>query len=241
MTKMNRVGAAIFSSLSFVILALSFSAALVAADDEYRPPEINLPEGFTAELVAAPPLVAHPLMANFDERGRLFIAEIAGRNLSREELEKELPNFIRMLEDKDGDGKFDKSTIFADKMTMPQGALWYRGALYSCSSGGLWRLEDTDDDGVADKREKIVGDFGYTGNAADVHGPFLSPAGASCGAKGDTATSSKTKRAASSARERPLAFSRACPTAATSKSSAAAAWITRSRSTSRPKARCWGR
>ena len=35
-----------------------------------------------------------------------------------------------VFEDTDGDGKFDKSTIFADKMTMPEGALWLDGALY---------------------------------------------------------------------------------------------------------------
>ena len=147
------------------------------AQAEYVPPKIIVPEGFVAELAAAPPLVQHPLMAGFDDRGRLFIAASAGKNLRREDLEKELPNFIRMLEDTDGDGVFDKSTIFADKMTMPQGALWYRGALYVCSSGGLWRLEDTNDDGVADQRKMLVGGFGYTGNAADIHGPFLSPAG----------------------------------------------------------------
>jgi len=82
-----------------------------------------------------------------------------------------------MIEDTNGDGQFDKSTIFADKMTFPQGALWHDGALYVASSGGIWRLQDTDDDGVADVRQQIVNEFGYTGNAADVHGCFLGPCG----------------------------------------------------------------
>ncbi len=165
--------------ISLCMLLLIACGPVVSSEEiaKSEPPQIIVPVGFTVELAAAPPLVKHPLMAGFDERGRLFIAESAGQNLKREALEKELPNFVRMLEDTDGDGVFDKSTIFADKMTMPQGALWYRGALYVCSSGGLWRLEDTDDDGVADKREMIVGGFGYTGNAADIHGPFLSPTG----------------------------------------------------------------
>ncbi len=138
---------------------------------------IRVPEGFTIERVAGPPLVGHPMLANFDERGRLFIAESAGKNLRPAELETELPNFVRMLEDTDGDGTFDKSTIFADKMTLPMGALPYRGSVYVAAPPNIWRLQDTDDDGVADKREILVGKFGYNGNAASIHGPFLSPTG----------------------------------------------------------------
>lgn len=138
---------------------------------------IRVPDGFTIERVAAQPLVKHPMLANFDERGRLFIAESAGKNLRPAELETELPNFVRMLEDTDGDGIFDKSTIFADRMTLPMGALPYRGSVYVAAPPNIWRLQDTDDDGVADKREILVGKFGYNGNAASIHGPFLSPTG----------------------------------------------------------------
>jgi len=45
------------------------------------------------------------------------------------------------------------------------------------SPPGIWKLTDTDGDGVADRREMIAGGFDYTGNAADVHGPFLHPDG----------------------------------------------------------------
>lgn len=137
----------------------------------------QVPEGFTIERVAASPLVKHPMMAGFDDRGRLFVAESAGKNLRAADLLKAPPNFIRMLEDADGDGTFDKSTIFADKMTLPMGALWYRGALYVASPPNIWRLEDTDDDGVADRRDVLVDTFGFTGNAASIHGCFLGPNG----------------------------------------------------------------
>ncbi len=164
-----------------IFLAASFCVAIgsgvCAEEAKFKPVPIQVPDGYTVELAAAPPLVAHPIMANFDDRGRLFVAANAGQNLRRADLEKELPNFIRMLEDVDGDGRFDKSTIFADKMTFPQGCLWHDGALFVASSGAIWRLEDVDDDGVADKRTKLVDEFFYTGNAADVHGPFLGPGG----------------------------------------------------------------
>ncbi len=146
-------------------------------DLSWNPPEFELPPGYIAEVVAARPIIEHPMMATFDDRGRLFVAEAAGVNLKKEELAAQLPNRIRLLEDTNNDGIFDKSTIFADDMTFPQGALWLNGALYVASPPGIWMLLDTDEDGVADYRAQLAGGFDYTGNAADVHGPFLHPSG----------------------------------------------------------------
>lgn len=140
-------------------------------------PAIHLPDGLIAELAAAPPLTRHPMMASLDDRGRLFIAEAAGVNRNADQLSEEKPNSIRMLEDTDHDGIFDRATVFADRMTFPSGTLWHEGALWVTAAPSIWRLEDTDDDGVADKREEMVTGFGYTGNAADLHGPFLHPNG----------------------------------------------------------------
>lgn len=143
----------------------------------FSPPPFEVPPGFTVEVAASTPLVKHPIMAGFDDKGRLYVAESAGLNLPKVDLEKQLPNGIVRLEDTDGDGKFDKQTVFADKMTFPQGALWHDGSLYVASSGGIWKLTDHNDDGVADERQLLVSKFGYTGNAADVHGCFLGPDG----------------------------------------------------------------
>ena len=134
-------------------------------------------DGYVAEAVAAAPLVRHPIMATVDDRGRLFVGDSSGVNLNKAELEKELPHRVLMLEDTDGDGIFDKSTVFADKLTFPQGCAWLNGALYVASPPGIWRFTDTDGDGVADQREMIVRGFDYTGNAADIHGPFVHPNG----------------------------------------------------------------
>jgi putative membrane-bound dehydrogenase-like protein len=146
-------------------------------DPKFATPKFSVPDGFTVELVAGPPLVNHPMMGGFDHQGRLLVSETAGLNLNNSKLDEQLPNYVTLLEDSDGDGFFDKSNLFADKMTFPQGGLWHDGAWYVCSPPGLWRLEDTDDDGQADKREQIATGFAYTGNAADVHGPFLHPNG----------------------------------------------------------------
>jgi putative membrane-bound dehydrogenase-like protein len=140
-------------------------------------PSLKVPAGFVVERVAGPPLVEHPMMACFDERGRLFIAESAGKNLPAADLLKDPPNFIRLLEPANGTGRFEKSGVFADKLAFPMGVLWHDGALYTASPPSLWKLEDTRGAGKADRRRELVTKFGFTGNAADIHGPFLGPDG----------------------------------------------------------------
>lgn len=138
---------------------------------------MHVPDGFTVEIAAEPPIVHHPMWGCFDERGRLFVAEGGGLNLNAEDLQKNPPSSILLLEDTKGDGHFDKSSIFADKMVFPQGVCWHDGALYVASPPYLWRLRDTKGVGIADERMPIVGRFGFTGNAADIHGPVLGPDG----------------------------------------------------------------
>ena len=159
-----------------LVVSLMLPGSLLGQAPFAQPP-LEVADGYEVSLAAAPPLVQYPMMACFDPLGRLYIAESDGRNLTtREEIEKELPRFVRRLVDTDGDGIFDESTIFADKMTMPEGGLWHNGALYIISAPYLWRLEDTDDDGVADTREKILGSMEFDGRA-NQHGPYLGPDG----------------------------------------------------------------
>jgi glucose/arabinose dehydrogenase len=140
-------------------------------------PKAHLPAGYELSVAAAAPLVTHPTMACLDDKGRLFLGDGVGVNWNKAQLDANPPNRVLLLEDTDKDGVFDKSTIFADRMTFPQGGLWLNGSLYVASPPGIWKLTDTDGDGVADQREMIVSGFDYTGNAADIHGPFLHPNG----------------------------------------------------------------
>jgi len=142
-----------------------------------QPITIQVPAGFEVIPVALPPLVTFPMLGNFDDRGRLFVAENAGVNLDDKELQAQRPSRITVLEDTDGDGVFDRSSVFADQLAFPMGALWHDGALFVTSAPGLWRLEDRDGDGRSDSRRLLATGFKSNGNAADVHGPFLHPNG----------------------------------------------------------------
>jgi putative membrane-bound dehydrogenase-like protein len=137
----------------------------------------TLPVGFTIERVAGPPLVDRPIVASFDDRGRLYVADSSGSNEKVAEQLKNPTHRIVRLEDADGDGKYEKSTVFADKMMFPEGILWHRGHVYCAAPPHIWKLTDTDDDGKADKREIWFDGKTLTGCANDLHGPYLGPDG----------------------------------------------------------------
>jgi putative membrane-bound dehydrogenase-like protein len=137
----------------------------------------TLPEGFEIEQVAGPPLVNRPIVADFDEDGRLYVADSSGSNDPvKVQLEKK-PHRIVRLEDTHGDGKFDKATVFADKMMFPEGVMWLDGSLYVGAPPSIWKLTDTDGDGVADQREEWYKGKTLGGCANDIHGPYAGPDG----------------------------------------------------------------
>lgn len=125
-----------------------------------------LPLGFTAELVVAEPNIAKPMNMAFDQKGRLWVT-------SSEEYpfpapaERKGRDRIVVLEDKDGDGRRESVTTFADGLSIPMGLYPYRDGVVCFSIPNIWFLRDTDGDGRADRREKLYGPFGYD---RDTHG-----------------------------------------------------------------------
>jgi putative membrane-bound dehydrogenase-like protein len=146
--------------------------------------KFTLPDGFTIEKVAASPLVDRPITGTFDDQGRLYLADSSGSNDKVEVQLAQKPHRIVRLEDTDGDGKFDKSIVFADRMMFPEGTLWYRGSLYVSAPPSIWKLTDTDGDGIADQRSEWFQGKTLTGCANDLHGPYLGRDGRIYWAKG---------------------------------------------------------
>jgi putative membrane-bound dehydrogenase-like protein len=161
------------AALLFSVLASFGQASEVVVDGR----TFRVPDGFVLERVAGPPLVDRPIVADFDELGRLYVADSSGSNENVKKQEVERPHRIVRLEDTDGDGKFDRSIVFADKMMFPEGAMWLDGSLYVSAPPSIWKLTDTDGDGVADRREEWFQGKTLTGCANDLHGPYAGPDG----------------------------------------------------------------
>src|SRR6516225_2188537 len=167
-----------FAAFKLAAVALAFlSTPISLAADEDLGQRFQGPKGFVIEKVAGPPLVRYPLFASFDDRGRLYVAEGTGTNLPGDQLAKKKLGRILLLEDTDGDGKFDTSTVFVDQLVFPQGVLWHDGHVYTASHPSFWRLEDTRGAGKADRRIELLTGFKFNGNGCDIHGPFLGPDG----------------------------------------------------------------
>lgn len=103
-------------------------------------------EGFELEMVASEPLLKAPVAIDFDSKGRIWVAEMAGFMLNLEGDGEDLPNgSIKILEDRDGDGIMDHAKTFLDSLVMPRAlALVYDGLLY-VESPNLWFVEIEND------------------------------------------------------------------------------------------------
>src|ERR1043165_5114641 len=156
---------------------LLVTVAAHAAQFKFPTQTFTVPDVFEVELIATTELAPRPVSGSFDEQGRLYVTDSSGSN---EKPDKQVANPLHRvlrLEDTDGDGKFDKSTVFADKMMFPEGCLWYDGSVYVAAPPSIWKLTDTNNDGVADVRIEWHQGKTLTGCANDLHGPYLGPDG----------------------------------------------------------------
>jgi putative membrane-bound dehydrogenase-like protein len=157
-------------------LLLLHHAHCFAGDVSLNGHVFTLPDDFEIELVAGPPLVNRPITGAFDEQGRLYVSDSSGSNDPVKKQLAERPHRILRLEVTNGDGRFDRKTVFADKMMFPEGTMWLDGSLYVSAPPTIWKLTDTNGDGVADRREEWLTRT-LTGCANDLHGPYAGPDG----------------------------------------------------------------
>lgn len=158
-----------------VIVCCVFAAG--AAEVKLGTRTFTLPDGFTLEQVAGPGLVDRPIVADFDEQGRLYVADSSGSSEKVQIQLQEKPHRIVRLDAADAKGKFTKSNVFADRMMFPEGVMWYAGSVYVGAPPSIWRLTDIDNSGIAKQRFEWFTAHTLTGCANDIHGPYLGPDG----------------------------------------------------------------
>ncbi len=132
-------------------LVIIFSAILiVSCKPEADEPAISLAayhieDGFELGVVAFEPLIEAPVAIDFDEQGRIWVAEMIGYMQDLEGLSEELPNGrITILEDLDHDGVMDRSHVFLDGLVLPRAVRLAYGGLLYVEPPNLWFVEIND-------------------------------------------------------------------------------------------------
>ena len=164
-------------SLIVILIILTIGCGEVKyKDDIYEKPEIvydapvdflspeesmktfYLPEGYKVELVASEPMVYEPVAIAWDGDGKMYVAEM---DTYMQDVDgtgtDEAISKVKLLEDLDGDGKMDKSTIFIDSLVLPRMILPLDDRLIvnETYTFNLYSYRDTDGDGVADEKIAI--------------------------------------------------------------------------------------
>jgi putative membrane-bound dehydrogenase-like protein len=143
--------------------------------------KIEVHPEFNLSLVAAEPLINKAMSVDWDEKGRMWVAETPeypnglrqantevwkeSGSVKKGEYQRDPIDCISILSDTNGDGVMDAKKVFADKLELVTSFVFYKNGVIACAAPDIWFLEDTDGDEVADKRTKL-----YTGlGTADTH------------------------------------------------------------------------
>lgn len=114
--------------------------------------QLVISDGYQIQLIAAEPQVVSPVDAVFDDRGRMWVVEMIDYPFPPP-TQTEPRGRIRILSDKDGDGRFESSTVFADRLDMPTGiGMWRDGAVVTLGGKFVW-MRDVDGNDQVDSEE----------------------------------------------------------------------------------------
>lgn len=128
-----------------------------------RSPEASLAAmqvrpGFRVELVACEPLVVDPIAFDWDAAGRLWVIEMRDYPLGLDG-QGAPGGVVKILEDSDHDGHYDKATVFLEGLTNPSGLALWKGGVIIAASPDIFYAEDTTGDGLADVRKVLFTGF----------------------------------------------------------------------------------
>lgn len=164
--------------LSACLFCLFSCGNTAAKESQQGPSPAHTPEeelqsfqiepGLKIELVASEPMVEDPVVTTFDADGRLWVVEMRGFMPTIDgKGEKDPIGRVSVLEDRDGDGKMDVSTVYLDSLVMPRAIALVKGGALVAENGSLWLTQDLNNDLKADTKTLI--DSTYAGSALPEH------------------------------------------------------------------------
>lgn len=149
--------------LVLMLVLLGAEQGRSAPADQARSPEesarlmVIADPDLRVELAAAEPLLQSPVAMAWDEFGAFYVAEMSDYPHST------TGGQIRRLTDRDGDGRYEHSTVFAESLPFPNSVLPWNGGLFVTAAPDLWYFKDANGDGVAEIKQRHYTGFG-TGN-----------------------------------------------------------------------------
>src|SRR5207253_8194454 len=140
----------LLGALSLLAVAVLIVGLLVRSRRQLGPPysprealrTINIDKGFRVELFAAEPMIASPVAMDWDENGRIYVAEDTGYPLDTRPTGR-----IVLLEDTNRDGVPDRRTVFADHIVMPNSVMCWKGGVLVTAAPDVWFFKDTTGNG----------------------------------------------------------------------------------------------
>ncbi len=158
---LERSLATLFAAAAIVIVGLSQDSRAaetpretpLSPADELATFQLADPR-LTVELVASEPELDSPVAVSWDADGKLYVAEMidypVGPTSGR----------VRLLEDRDGDGRYEHASVFAAGLNFPNGVLAARGGVFVTAAPDILFLKDNDGDGQADEKRVVFTGFG---------------------------------------------------------------------------------
>jgi mono/diheme cytochrome c family protein/glucose/arabinose dehydrogenase len=153
--------------------------ANAAADFTKQPPVLPLPPadeqkqfilqpGYRIAPVLTEPDIKEPGAIVFDGNGRMFVLELRGYMQDADATgELDPVGRISRHEDANNDGVYERHTVFVDKLVFPRFVMSFgANSVLTMESNAdeVWQFTDTNNDGVADKKELFTSNFGRSGN-----------------------------------------------------------------------------
>ena len=117
---------------------------------------MRIHRGFSLEVAASEPEVADPVAVDEDENGRLYVVEMRGYPFP----ETKPTGGVRLLDDRDGDGRYETSQPFLDGLSWPTSVVVYDGGVFIAAAPDILYAKDRDGDGIADVHKKVYTGFG---------------------------------------------------------------------------------